>query len=37
MKTVEKVFEALKNEGLVPVMENFGISFKFQMKVSSIC
>lgn len=31
MKTVEKVFEALKNEGLVPVMENFGISFKFQM------
>lgn len=22
MKTVEKVFEALKNEGLVPVMEN---------------
>ena len=31
MKTVEKVFEALKNEGLVPVKEDFGIAFKYQM------
>lgn len=31
METVEKVFEALKNEGLVPVKENFGIAFKYQM------
>jgi len=31
MKTVEKVFEALKGEGLVPAKEEFGIAFKFQM------
>lgn len=31
MKTIEKVFEALKSEGLVPSMEEFGIAFKFQM------
>lgn len=31
MKTIEKVFEALKSEGLVPTMEEFGIAFRFQM------
>lgn len=31
MKTIEKVFEALKSLGLVPSMEEFGIAFKYQM------
>lgn len=30
-KTVERVFEVLKNEGLTPRMEEYGIGFKFQM------
>ena len=31
MKTVDKAFEILRNEGFVPKQEEFGISFKYQM------
>ncbi len=31
MKTIEKVAEELKKQGLVPTMEDFGITFKYQM------
>ncbi len=31
MKTVDKVFEVLKVEGLVPEKESYGIGFKYQM------
>lgn len=31
MKTIERVFETLKNQGLVPSMEEYGIAFRYQM------
>lgn len=31
MKMIDKVFEELKRQGVVPTMEDFGIMFKYQM------
>lgn len=31
MKTIERVFETLKEQGLIPSMEEYGIAFRYQM------
>lgn len=31
MKTIERVFETLKTQGLIPSMEEYGIAFRYQM------
>lgn len=31
MKTIERVFETLKEQGLIPSMKEYGIAFRYQM------
>lgn len=31
MKTIERVFETLKEQGLIPSIEEYGIAFRYQM------
>lgn len=31
MKTIERVFETLREQGLIPSMEEYGIAFRYQM------